>query len=117
MPPIVLMGSPGTVTPSPIVEMPPSPAANQVLIVEFPCETIEGVVLNIEDLMDDDRAIVDDDDGDTDIGEGDLDEDCYFAEGAVEVRRRMFLLVAKGCRGLVRCTSLLLVVCVCVCPA
>lgn len=96
MPPIILMGAPGgVVTPSPIVEMPPSPAANQMLIVEFPCETIEGVFLNSEDLLDDDLAIIDgdtDDDGDendTDVGQCDLDEDCYFAEGAVEVRRRM----------------------------
>lgn len=90
MPPIVLMGAPGggaVVTPSPIVEMPPSPAVNHMLIVEFPCETLEGV-LNSEDLLDDDRAIVEGDE-DTDVGD-DLDDDedvVYFAEGDVEVRR------------------------------
>lgn len=85
MPPIVLMGAPCAVSPSPIVEMPPSPAPNQVLIVEFPCDNMEGV-LNIEDLMDDDRAIIDGDE-DTDVGEDleDDDADCYFAEGAIEV--------------------------------
>lgn len=95
MPPIVLMGAPGAavVTPSPIVEMPPSPAPShhQVMIVEFPCETLEGV-LNIEDLMDDDQAIIDGDE-DTDVGE-DLDDDddedaeSYFVDGAIEVSRR-----------------------------
>lgn len=92
MPPIVLMGAPGTggmnaVTPSPIVEMPPSPAPNQMMIVEFPCETLEGV-LNSEDLMDDDQAIIDgEDDDDTDMGEEDLEDDSYFVEGAIEVSR------------------------------
>lgn len=96
MPPIVLMGAPGTdavITPSPIVEMPPSPSPNHIMIVEFPCETLEGV-LNIEDLMDDDRAIIDGeyDDDDTDVPDVDLDDDSYFAEGAIEVRGENGLL-------------------------
>lgn len=94
MPPIVLMGPPGgggmVVTPSPIVEEPPSPAPNHLLIIDFPCDSMEGV-LNSEDLLDDDQAIIDGDE-DTDVGE-DLDDDdddmeSYFVEGAVEVRRR-----------------------------
>lgn len=87
MPPIVLMGAPssGLVTPSPIVEMPPSPAPNHVRILEFPSETLEGVV-NIEDLLDDDQAIIDGDDDDTDVAEEELDDESYFAEGAIEVR-------------------------------
>lgn len=93
MPPIVLMGAPSgdVVTPSPIVEEPPSPAPNQMLIIDFPCETLEGV-LNSEDLMDDDdtQVIYGDDDDDTDVGEEDLEDDdedteSYFAEGAIEV--------------------------------
>lgn len=91
MPPIVLMGGPVgggmVITPSPIVEMPPSPAPNQMMIIDFPCDSMEGV-LNSEDLLDDDQAIIDGDE-DTDGGE-DLDDDeseTYFVEGAVEVRR------------------------------
>lgn len=89
MPPIVLMGAPdpNTVTPSPIVEMPPSPAPNQMLIVDFACETLEGV-LNIEDLLDESQAIIEGDDDDDDTDVEDLDDDCYFADGSIEVRRR-----------------------------
>ena len=88
MPPIVLMAPQGTVTPSPIVEMPPSPSPAQLLVVNFPYETttsIEGV-LNISDLMDEeDQARIEGygDEDDTDVGEVDLDEDdveCYFVE-------------------------------------
>lgn len=98
MPPIVLMGAPGVggdlsvVTPSPIVEMPPSPAPNHMLILEFPYETMEGV-LDITDLMDEDQALViEGDDDDTDLEE-DLEEDgeSYFAEGAIEVRSQSWV--------------------------
>ncbi|XP_063702479.1 serine/threonine-protein kinase N isoform X2 [Culicoides brevitarsis] len=38
MPPVLLMGGSGIVPPSPIVEMPPTPDANQMPVVEYPEE-------------------------------------------------------------------------------
>lgn len=45
MPPVVLMGAP--VTPSPIIEEPPSPAPNQMPMVEYPEEEYYGE--NVDD--------------------------------------------------------------------
>lgn len=36
MPPVVLMGGTGSVPPSPIIEMPPSPAPSHIQIVMYP---------------------------------------------------------------------------------
>lgn len=95
MPPIVLMGVPGSdvVTPSPIVEMPPSPSPHHVGILEFSSETLEGV-LNIEDLMDDDQAVIEGDEDDTDVQDDELDDESYFAEGAIEVRGCIWILTS-----------------------
>lgn len=38
MPPVILMGGPQSVPPSPIVELPPSPAPNSMPIVEYPTD-------------------------------------------------------------------------------
>lgn len=70
------------VTPSPIIEMPPSPAPAQLLIVEFPDD--DGDDDDSSDLIQCDNAIVEGED--TDVAE-DFDEDSetYFG-GVIEVR-------------------------------
>lgn len=81
LPPIVLMGGNpygfNMVTPSPIIEMPPSPAPNQMLIVEFPDDDDEdgGINGQLERPSQMEEA-------------GDEDEDefgCYFDEECIEV--------------------------------